>query len=380
MSKHSTIPVEAFPPGEFIKDELDARGWEQRDLAKIMDRPERLVSELIAGKRTITAETAQQLGQAFGTGAQLWLNLESAYQLHRLGEPDQTVARRSLLYSAAPIKEMVQRGWIVESENVAVMEQRVMQFFGTESLASPPTFFKAAARKSTSYSDFTPAQTAWLFRAKRLADTLKPSKFDARAFEAGLPNLRALLVNPEDVRQVPKVLALLGVRCVVIEHLPETRIDGACFWLDKHSPVVALSVRFDRIDCFWFTLMHELGHVRAGDGRDEPLAPDIDLVGGQGDAAVAKPKTETDADVFASSMLVPEAALADFVRRVKPLFSKQKIEGFAAVQKVHPGLVVGQLQHRNLIPYANLRASLVKVRSMFLETVLYDGWGMTPQV
>lgn len=380
MSKHSTIPVEAFPPGEFIKDELEARGWEQRDLAEIMGRPERLVSELIGGKRALTPETAQQLGQAFGTGAQLWLNLESAYRLHQLGEPDETVARRSRLYSAAPIKEMLQRGWVVESENVTVMEQRVMQFFGTDSLDATPRFFATAARKSTSYDHFSPAQTAWLFRAKRLAETLKPSKFEAHVFKTRLPELRALLVNPDDVRQVPKVLASLGVRCVVVEHLPETKIDGACFWLDKHSPVVAPSARFDRIDCFWFTLMHELGHVLAGDGREEPLAPDIDLVGGQGESVPAKPKVEADADSFASSFLVPEPALADFVRRVKPLFSKQKVEGFAAVQKVHPGLVVGQLQHRNLIPYANLRASLVKVRSMFLETVLYDGWGMTPQV
>lgn len=380
MSKQDTIPVEAFPPGEFIKDELEARGWEQRDLAEIMGRPERLVSELIAGKRALTAETALQLGQAFGTGAQLWLNLESAYRLHRLGKPDETVARRSRLYSAAPIKEMLQRGWVIESENVTVMEQRVMQFFGTDSLDAPPSFYRAAARKSTSYGHFSPAQTAWLFRAKQLAETLKPAKFDPAGFSAGFPKLRALLLNAEDVRQVPKVLSSLGVRCVVVEHLPETKIDGACFWLDKHSPVVALSARFDRIDCFWFTLMHELGHVHAGDGRDEPLEPDIDLVGGQGESVPVKSKVEAAADTFASSSLIPEAAIQDFIRRVKPLFSKQKVEGFAAVQNVHPGLVVGQLQHRKLIPYANLRASLVKVRSMFLETVLYDGWGMTPQV
>jgi HTH-type transcriptional regulator/antitoxin HigA len=378
MSKNNTIPVETFPPGEFIKDELAARGWEQRDLAEIMGRPERLVSELIAGKRALTPETAQQLGQAFGTGAQLWLNLESAYRLHQLGEPDETVARRSRLYSAAPIKEMLQRGWIVESENVTVMEQQVMQFFETNSLDAPPSFFAAAARKSTSYNHFSPAQTAWLFRAKQLAANLKVGKFEGHAFKTKLPELRGLLMNPEDVRQVPKVLSSLGVRCVVVEHLPETKIDGACFWLDKQSPVVALSVRFDRIDCFWFTLMHELGHVVAGDGLNEPLAPDIDLVGGQGESVRTKPKVEAAADAFASSFIIPAPALTDFVRRVKPFFSKQKVEEFAATQRVHPGLVVGQLQHRKLIPYANLRASLVKVRSGFLETVMSDGWGMTP--
>lgn len=383
MSNKGSIPVEAFPPGEFIKDELEARGWEQRDLAEIMGRPERLVSELIAGKKTLTAETAQQLGEAFGTSAQVWLNLEAAYQLHRLGKPDESVSRRARLYSAAPIKEMVRRGWIVESDNVEVMESRVKRFFATDSLDARPNFFAAAARKSTSYGeDFTPAQQAWLFRARQLAQTLKPSKFDASEFKSEVSRLRPLLVNPDDVRQVPKVLASLGVRCVVVEHLPETRIDGACFWLDAKSPAVALSVRFDRIDSFWFTLMHELGHVAAGDGRDGELAPDIDLVvDSDADSKDAKkPPEEVAANRFASSFLVPDADFDNFIRRVKPLFSKQKIDGFAAVQKIHPGLVVGQLHHRRLIPFANLRASLVKVRATFLETVLYDGWGMTPHV
>jgi HTH-type transcriptional regulator / antitoxin HigA len=382
MSSKQSIPVEVFPPGEFIRDELEARGWEQRDLAEIMGRPERVVSEIIAGKRAITAETAQQLGEAFGTSAQVWLNLEAAYQLHRLGTPDDSVSRRARLYSAAPIKEMVRRGWVVESESVQVMESRVMRFFGVNSLDERPNFFAAAARKGTSYEEeFTPAQQAWLFRARQLAESLKPAKFDASSFGSDVSRLRPLLTNPDDVRQVPKVLASLGVRCVVVEHLPETRIDGACFWLDAKSPVVALSVRFDRIDSFWFTLMHELGHVSAGDGRDKALRPDIDLVV-ESDASNDSTKTpeEVAANRFASSFLVPPAEFEHFIRRVKPLFSKQKIEGFAAVQMIHPGLVVGQLQHRRLIPFANLRASLVKVRGMFLETVLYDGWGMTPPV
>lgn len=383
MSSKQSIPVEVFPPGEFIRDELEARGWEQRDLAEIMGRPERVVSEIISGKRAITAETAQQLGEAFGTSAQVWLNLESAYQLHRLGSPDETVSRRARLYSAAPIKEMVRRGWVVESENVEVLESRVIRFFEVDSLSTRPNFFAAAARKSTSYGEeFTPSQQAWLFRARQLARTLKPAKFEASTFRTEVDRLRALLVNADDVRQVPKVLASLGVRCVVVEHLPETRIDGACFWLDDKSPAVALSLRFDRIDYFWFTLMHELGHVTAGDGRDRALRPDIDLVGESDSASSgeAVPPEEAAANRFASSFLVPGAEFENFIRRVKPLFSKQKIEGFAAVQKVHPGLVVGQLHHRRLIPFANLRASLVKVRATFLETVLYDGWGMTPPV
>ena len=74
------VPAEIFPPGEFIKEEIEARNWTQNDLAKILGLSLRLVSEIIAGKRAITPNTAKQLAAAFGTGAQLWMNLDRAYQ------------------------------------------------------------------------------------------------------------------------------------------------------------------------------------------------------------------------------------------------------------------------------------------------------------
>jgi len=73
-------PAEVFPPGEFIREEIEARGWSQVELAEILGWPPRLVSELIAGKRAITPETAKGLGEAFSTGAQFWMNLESSYR------------------------------------------------------------------------------------------------------------------------------------------------------------------------------------------------------------------------------------------------------------------------------------------------------------
>ena len=84
------IAAEVFPPGEFLRDELEARGWTQADLAKILGRPRRLISEIIDGKRAITAETAWGLGDAFGLDPQFWLNLESArkvYDSTELGGP-----------------------------------------------------------------------------------------------------------------------------------------------------------------------------------------------------------------------------------------------------------------------------------------------------
>jgi HTH-type transcriptional regulator / antitoxin HigA len=70
-----------FAPGEFIREELEARGWTHAELAKIMGRPLRTINEIIAAKRPITPKTADGLAKAFGTSADVWLNLERAYGL-----------------------------------------------------------------------------------------------------------------------------------------------------------------------------------------------------------------------------------------------------------------------------------------------------------
>ena len=91
------IAAQVFPPGDFLKEELEARGWTQADLAKILGRPRRLIGEIIEGKRAITAETAWGLGDAFGVDPQFWLNLESAYQLSRVRPRDTDIATRAKL-------------------------------------------------------------------------------------------------------------------------------------------------------------------------------------------------------------------------------------------------------------------------------------------
>lgn len=359
-----------FPPGEFLKEELDARGWTQTDLAEILGRPLRLVNEIIAVKRGITPETAKGLADALGTTAEFWLNLESSYQLSRV-PPDQSdkVARRARLYSKAPIKEIVRRNWIEHSENMDVLERRILDFFELSSLDEEPAF-PLAARKSTSYESFTSAQWAWLFRAKQLAPAVAVGAFSRSRLKSLIAELRALLGSPEDVRHVPRLLAEAGLRLLIIEPLQGTRIDGACFWPADGAPVVVLSLRYDRIDSFWHTLMHELGHVRKQDGL-----LDVDVVGEGSQNISEKPENEQGADQFAVETLIPPQELDDFIVRVKPLYSTLKIQGFANVLKVHPGIVVGQLQHRGEISYAQHRKLLAPVRHIITQSALTDGWG-----
>ncbi|MBM3300673.1 MAG: HigA family addiction module antidote protein, partial [Deltaproteobacteria bacterium] len=325
------VPIEVFPPGEFIRDELEARGWTQEVLAAVLGRSPRLVSEIITGKRAITPETAQALGDAFDTGPQVWMNLESTYRLSQVRERDDAVVRRSRLYSKAPVKEMIRRHWIEPSDSIDVLEQRLLEFFGLKSLDEDLRPFPSAARKSTTYGDTTPAQCAWLIRVRKLAPAAPAASFAEARFRQGLQQLRSLLHSCEEVRHVPRVLADAGIRLVVVEHLSQTRIDGAAFWINAKSPVVALSLRYDRVDCFWHTLIHELMHILNRDvvhGGQALL--DSDLVGERATAIQDRPASEQEADRAAAAFLVPKAELDGFIARVRPLYSKKKIVGFAS--------------------------------------------------
>lgn len=378
MEMMERTPAEVFPPGELIKDEIDARGWSQIELAEVLGRPGRLVSELIAGKRAVTPETAKGLGQAFGTGAQFWLNMESSYQLSKVkGDSSNAVARRAKLYEMTPVKEMTRRGWIQPTDSIDVLEKSICSFYGKASLDAPMPQLAHAARKSSSYEELTAPEAAWLCRVRQLAEAMEVGPFSEMAFASVFGQLKTMLRDANSVRQVPSVLAAAGVRFLIVETLPSTRIDGVCLWLGPDSPVIALSLRYDRIDAFWHTLLHECAHVKYKDGMTGEIYLDIDLiqVGEETYSAVPKPEAELKADEFASGFSIPQAELDGFIARVRPLFSKTRIQAFAAKLNIHPGLVVGQLQYRKMIPYSHSREMLARIRPILTEVALTDGFG-----
>ncbi len=77
------ISAEAFAPGEYLRDELEERGWSVTEFAEIIGRPIQAVSEILNAKKSITPDTALSFSKALGTSPELWLNLQTAYQLHQ---------------------------------------------------------------------------------------------------------------------------------------------------------------------------------------------------------------------------------------------------------------------------------------------------------
>ena len=124
--------------GEFIKDEMEARGWAQRDLAFILGVKEQAISRIMSGKRGISPDMAQSLSLAFGLSASYFLNLQKAYELSTAKAADPAIERRAFLQSTYPIREMIKRNWLEETSDISMLEAQLMRFFGTNSLEQVP--------------------------------------------------------------------------------------------------------------------------------------------------------------------------------------------------------------------------------------------------
>ena len=353
-------------PGEYIKQELEARGWSQADLAKITGRPLPTINEIIGAKRAIMPEMAVALGIAFGSGAALWVHREAAYRLSLVQTKDSNTERFAKLYAIAPIKEMQRRNWINNADSADEIEQSLKEFFGKQSLDDIAQI-NAAARQTNGGEPLSTHQQAWLNQSRRLAGVLNVRKFNPSTFEQSLIELRKFAKNREGAKNVPRFLAEIGVRLVINEGLSKARIDGAAFWLDSESPVVVLSMRFDRIDCFWHTLMHELRHIANNDVE----SLDSDLIGEHRERAVMD--FEMRADSEGAELLIPQKQLESFITRNAPIFTKERINQFAHRMEIHPGIIVGQLQHKGAISYKQFREALVKVRELVTTTAITDG-------
>lgn len=363
MSEH--VAAEAFPPGEFLRDELEARGWTQTEFAEMIGQSHRLVNELIAGKRAVTPETAHKLAAAFGTSAQLWMNLESAWQLSKVVANTERIARQSALRERFPVREMIKRGWIAATKDYDELEAAVFAHFGIRAVNDPIALPHAARRNRD--EDLTTSQWAWIFRVYQLANALKIGRYSAQKLSEAIPHLERLMIEPEEIRHVPRILAECGIRLIIVEPIPGSKIAGVCFWLDDDKPVIGLSLKGDHIDRFWFNLWHEIEHVIRGDGKGGLIIDDFEDVTSHAD------QCERIADEAAANHCVPAAAMRDFIARHNPMFSEKGLLGFSRIMKRHPGIVAGQVQKRTG-RWDLFKRHQVRVRQIIIQSAVTDGY------
>jgi HTH-type transcriptional regulator/antitoxin HigA len=199
------------------------------------------------------------------------------------------------------------------------------------------------------------------------------ARYSPQAAKGAVGAFDDLLLSAEEARKVPRILAESGVRFLLVESLPGAKIDGVCFWLDDSSPVIALSLRYDRIDNFWFVLRHECEHVLRLHGRSAMML-DTELEGDRAGVGPSVSEEERLANEAAAEFCVSREKLDRFIARKSPVFAERDFLGFARTLKIHPGLVAGQLQHRTG-RFDRFRAYQVKIRSIVAPSAMVDGWG-----
>jgi HTH-type transcriptional regulator / antitoxin HigA len=364
-------------PGQLILALLDERGWSQRLLAVILGLDETGINRLATDKRPVDAKMALTLEELFGVPAERFLALQRAYDLAKARietRPDPQRATRAQLFGGLPVSEMIKRGWLdaTDIRDVPIVETALTRFFGVNRV-DDIEILPHAAKKTEVSTEASPAQIAWLYRVKQIANELIVPQYSRPAFQKAIGRIQNLLSAPEELRKVPRILTEAGVRFVIVETLSAAKIDGVCFWLDQDSPVIGMTMRYDRIDNFCFVLRHECEHVLQGHGQSAVML-DAELEGKRAGLGEDVAEEERIANAAAAEFCVPQKKLDAFIARKAPIFAERDLLGFARTLGVHPGLVAGQLQYRTG-QYNKFRRHLVTVRSIVKPSAIVDGWG-----
>jgi HTH-type transcriptional regulator/antitoxin HigA len=343
------------PPGDTIADRLEELGWKQTELAARTGFTPKHISELISGKASITAPTAELLSRVLGGSIDFWLAREAKYQaaLERQRVRDALAIEASWL-DELPLAEMVKRGQVKRYGHRGDQVRACLSYFGVGSVAAWRAHWAgplAAFRASSKFEKKGGAVAAWLREGERAAEGKEAAPFDKAAFKAALSELRALTNEQLPDVFLPRLLRRCAAHGVVVVLVPAPTgcpISGATRWLTSDRALLQLSLRHKTNDHLWFTFFHEAAHLLLH-GKRMQFIEGLDGL----DAEL-----EREADAFARDLLIPPAAAARLAALAP--FSQVAVERFADQVGIAPGIVVGRLQHDGLLPSSHLNG--LKVR------------------
>jgi len=350
-------------PGEFVKEELEARNWRQEDLASILGVSLKSVNKLIQNKQSITIDMAKLLSRAFGQSPQYWINLDTNYRL-RLKEEDpksKDVEIRAEIYKRMPVNEMIKKGWLDKPGDTNGLIEQVKRFWGIKEmdLSFMDGFIMPNFRKSGAFIQYNKYYAlTWFKMAQKCAKYFKAVPHNKLKLDSLATNFHQYTASVNGVELLLEALNEAGIKFFVLSHLQKTYIDGACFF-DGDTPVIVYTKRYDRVDNFWFTLAHEIGHILLHlKNRDDFFIDNLEDL---------KTEQEEEANKFAEKMLKTDRILKYFEPFRKYISQKRVLNG-ADELKINPAIVVGVLQHygwlsrRNLNRYKTSVSELIPVK------------------
>ncbi len=295
------------------------------------------VSEVLSGRRPLTMAMARALHEHLGIPAEVLLQRSGA----SLAEPLQ-----NLEWTRFPLKAMASLGWIPKSRDLPSRAKAaiadLIRRAGGPAVAGAVLYRKSQHARANAKTD-PYALRAWCWKVLADANEERPRA----PYKAGtvtlefLRELARLSWSAEGPRLAREYLAKHGIPLVTVAHLPRTYLDGAALKLADGTPVIGLTLRYDRVDNFWFCLLHELAHVgRHMDTNGEAaFVDDLSLRGVEG---TREDPSEIQADEWAEEALIPHAIweTSAVLRQATPM----AVINLANALQIHPAIVAGRVR------------------------------------
>ena len=328
----------AIPPGETIKEQLADRGMSQKEFAARLGMSEKHISKLINGEVQLTSDMALRLEMVLGVPAGFWNNLESIYReklakvrVENEMDEDLEIVRK------IPYNEMSKFHWVAQTRNLKERVFNLRKFFEVvrlEILTKSP-ILSVAYRKLGEGAKCDYALMSWVQKAKVEARGIQTDQISIAKIKHLLPEIRSMTMQDPSIfcDVLCKKLRECGIALVFLPHIGGSFLHGASF-CDGSKIVVGMTVRGKDADKFWFSLLHEIGHIVLGHIVPAKEISDAD---------------EACADAFARDVLIPENKFKSFVDGGN--FNQESIVRFAEIVGIHSGIVVGRLQKEGYIPY-----------------------------
>lgn len=298
--ERTRTPVDAPGPVEAILFRMEQAGLSRRDLEPLLGGRGK-VSEVLSGKRPLTLSMIRALTAGLGLPADVLLRQEGAVGDPPAGDPD---------WARFPVVEMAAGRWFGPvTGSVASQAEKLMRGL-REQAGGPRAATCGLYRRNDHLRQGAKADpyalTAWCWRSMAVARREKAGPFDPTSMSIEfLGDVARLSRHSDGPVRAKRFLADHGIRLVVVPHLSRTHLDGAALRLTDGMPVVSLTLRYDRLDNFWYSLLHECAHIaRHFDGDDvEPFVDDFSARSPDG-----RPREEEEADEWANEALIPQSA------------------------------------------------------------------------
>ncbi len=323
------FPIERPDSISAIRFRMEQQGLSQVDLVPYLGSRSR-VSEVLAGKRPLSLAMIRALRDGLGIPADVLIAKQEQ------AEPDSLTPD----WSSFPLALMVRRGWLkatkqdVRTHPAAVVEPYIRKAF--DLATTSPVYRKSIHERARKHSE-PAALLAWTARVIDLASATKTERFVKVSLdEAFLTKIARLSSSANGPLVARETLAFNGVALVFEPSLPHTYVDGCSLLLKDGRPVIGLTARYDRLDSFWFVLLHELAHVMRHLSRERPVfVDDLD------DEGVGDP-VETEADLIASESLIPRSIW----RRSRAWRDRtpEAVRELADQLSIHPSIPAGRLR------------------------------------